>query len=67
MVTYNGFEIDSKLQIWKDGQQMFEAIPCRTIADCEILIDSYLIAQDVTDKFWLRFPNFSQVELTKLL
>ena len=64
---YEGYEINPDLSIWKDGKRMFEAIPCHSVRDAELLIDSHIMAQDITEKAVRRLPALSSYEIKSLL
>jgi len=66
-MNYQGYEIKQDLTIWKDGKRMFEAIPCHSVRDAELLIDSYLMADTITDAAVKRLPALSSYEIKSIL
>ena len=62
-MNYQGYEIKQDLTIWKDGKQFFQAIPCHSVRDAELLIDSYLMANEM----FMRFPSLSKYDIKQLL
>lgn len=65
-MNYQGFEIKPDFTIWKDDKQRFPAIPCFSVSDAEILIDSYLMSLEI-DSFMKRFPSISQYDIKSIL
>lgn len=66
MINYNGYEIKPDLTIWKDDKQCFPAIPCYSIRDAELLIDSQIMADSVVDNM-SHLPSLSSIELKQLI
>lgn len=64
-MNYQGYEIKQDLTIWKDGKQMFPAIPCYSVRDAELLIDSHIMAKAVDPLITL--PNLSKIDVKQLL
>lgn len=66
-MNYQGYEIKQDLTIWKDGKQFFQAIPCYSVRDAELLIDSYLMADTITEAAVKRLPALSSYEIKSIL
>lgn len=65
-MNYFGYDISPDLTITKDGKRMFEAIPCYSIADCELIIDSKIMADSVVDDM-SHLPSLSNIEIKSIL
>lgn len=65
MKSYKGFEIDSDFIIYKAGHRWFTAPSerCNSFEECEILIDSYVMAKELFRKM----PNLSKVQILEIL
>lgn len=64
-MNYKGFEIKPDFTIWKDGKQRFSGIPCYSVRDAELLIDSHIMAH-VFDQL-INLPNLSSYDLKSIL
>lgn len=69
MTDYKGFQIDENFQIFKDGRQVFTAYyqKCLTMSECEILIDSSIMAKELQKTAFSRMPNLSRIDIAEML
>ena len=65
MREHKGYQISDDFLIYKGGHRWFtsKAEICNSFDECEILIDSYLMAREL---FW-KMPNLSKVDILEIL